>query len=199
MIRAGQVPRNGWPQERHRRNNVVPAMAPWLNLPALAGSLVTAIALGIHLGESSVGLINPIHFQGPAVHPRDRGAAIDPATLPTSRGPAYADLYGWDEGRTAVLADCGHCEALGARDRYAYSAVVPYFGGRSERPAPAAEPAPVAPQETVVTPSPEYIAREAQVARYARYPVAEARANVPDYAANDVYLTDEEAAPASGE
>ena len=174
-------------------------MTRWLNLPALAASLLTAIVLGIHLGESSVGLINPVYFQGPALHPRDRGAAIDPATLPTPRAPAYADLYGWDEGRTAVLADCGNCQALAARDRYAYSAVVPYFGGRSERPAAVAAPAAPAPQETVVTPSSEYIAREAQVARYAHYPVGEARAKVPDYAANDVYLTDEEAAPASGE
>ena len=174
-------------------------MAPWLNLPALAGSLVTAIALGIHLGESSVGLINPIHFQGPAVHPRDRGAAIDSARLPTPRGPAYADLYGWDEGRSAVLSDCGDCEALAARDRYAYSAVVPYFGGRSGPSPPAAEPDHGAEAETVVTPHGEYAAREARVARYAHYPVGDERTKVPDYAANDVYLADEDEAPVSDE
>ena len=174
-------------------------MTRWLNLPALAGSLLAAIVLGIHLGESSVGLINPVYFQGPALHPRDRGAAIDPATLPTPRGPAYADLYGWDEGRTAVLADCGDCAALAARDRYAYSAAVPYFGGRSDRPAPVAEPAPAAQLDTIVTPSAEYTAREAQVARYAHYPVDERRAKVPDYAANDVHLNDEEEAAVSDE
>jgi hypothetical protein len=174
-------------------------MAHWLNLPALAGSLLTAVVLGIHLGESSVGLINPIHFQGAALHPRDRGAAIDPSSLPTPSGQAYSDHYVWGEGRTALLADCGDCEALAARDRDAYSAVVPYFGGRSEPRAAVAEPPPAAAQEAVVTPSPDYAARAAQVARYASYPVGEQRTYVPDYAANDVYLTDEEESPPADE
>lgn len=166
-------------------------MAPWLNLPALGGALVTAVALGIHLGESAIGLIDPVHFQGPAVHPRDRGAAIDPDRVRPA-GRRYAELYGWDEGRTARLADCGDCEALAARDAHAYSAVVPYFGGRGERPSAAvAEPTPP-PVEP--TPEPAVAERQPRIVRYASYPVdaGEAEADVPYYARNDVYLTDGE-------
>lgn len=157
-------------------------MAMWLNPAALGGAVIGAVALGIHLGESAIGLIDPVHFQGPAVHPRDRGAAVDPNRIRPSE-PRYAELYGWDEGRAARLADCGGCEAIAARDAYAYSAEVPYFGGPSEPPRPRAEPP--APPEPAVPP-PE---REARIARYAYYPV-ELRDEVvvPDYAADDVYL-----------
>jgi len=100
-------------------------------LPALGGALLAAVALGVHLGQSAIGLINPIYFQGPAVHPRDRGAALDESALP-SRPPAYGELYGWEQGQSARAADCGDCAALRARDAYAYSAQVPYFGGPPE-------------------------------------------------------------------
>ena len=166
-------------------------MAPWLNLPALGGALVAAVALGIHLGESAIGLIDPVHFQGPAIHPRDRGAAIDPDRVRPA-GPRYAELYGWDEGRTARLADCGDCEAIAARDAYAYSAVVPYFGERGERPATAvAEPAPE--PRLVQEPKPAVAEPESPIVRYASYPVdaGETEADVPYYARNDVYLTDD--------
>lgn len=160
-------------------------MATWLNFPALGGSLLAAVALGIHLGQSAVGLIDPVHFQGPAIHPRDRGAAIDPNRVRSSE-PLYAELYGWDEGRTARLADCGNCEALAARDAYAYSAVVPYFGGRREPP-PAADllPPPAEPAPDIAEPEP-------RIARYASYPVDAAEADVPAYKRGDVYLADEE-------
>jgi hypothetical protein len=58
------------------------AMTSPFALPVLGGSLLAAVALGIHLGESSIGQINPLYFQGPAVHPRDRGAVarrVEPA------------------------------------------------------------------------------------------------------------------------
>jgi len=171
-----------------------------LTLPMLGGSLLAAVALGVHLGESSVGLIHPIHFQGPALHPRDRGAAIDETRLPP-RAPAYGELYGWEQGEAARAADCGNCEALRARAAYAhdYSAEVPYFGGPAEQArvpdvrdavvahgAPAEEP-PGA--EEIVRPKPP-------VARYAYYPVvAEEIAEPPkpqddggeDYPADDYY------------
>ena len=99
------------------------------SLPILGASLLGAVVVGLHLGESSIGLINPIYFQAPPLHPRERGAAIDEASL-QSRGPAYSQLYGWEQGYAARAADCGNCEALEARDAYAYSARVPYFGGR---------------------------------------------------------------------
>ncbi len=115
-------------------------MANPFTLSILGGSLILATAAGVHLGESAVGLINPIHFQGPALHPRERGVAIDETDLPQPTRVAYRDLYGWDEGRAARAEDCGNCDALRARDAFAYSAVVPYFGGPAERrPGPAVE------------------------------------------------------------
>jgi hypothetical protein len=170
-------------------------------LPALGGALLAAVVLGIHLGESAVGLIDPIHFQGPAVHPRDRGAAIDPNRI-APRRPSYADLYGWEEGHAALAAGCDGCDAPSGRAAYAYSAEVPYFGAGV-----AAQPEPV---RYVPDPKPEpreaWAAREEPVARYAHYPVSAderparrpARADRdrrpirPDYAAHDVYLPPEE-------
>jgi len=161
-------------------------------LPALGGSLLASVAIGIALGESAVGLIDPIHFQGPAVHPRDRGAAIDPNRV-RPRPAAYGDLYGWEEGHAARAADCGDCPALAARAAYAYasaptySAEVPYFGGSDEpraasRRGARAEPAPVAPSRE------EWASREQHVARYAGYPVSAEEAAYPDYKARDVHL-----------
>jgi len=92
-------------------------MANPFTLPFLGGTLLVAIAGGIQLGESTVGLIHPIHFQGPAVHPRDRGAAIDENPVRATE-PSFASLYGWDQGRSAWIEDCGDCDALSARDSY---------------------------------------------------------------------------------
>lgn len=105
--------------------------------PVLGLSLLAAVLGGVHLGESAIGLINPIHFQGPIVHPRDRGVAIEEPVV-TARAPAFHQLYGWEEGHAARAADCGDCEALAARDRHAYSAEVPWFGPEPDRPAEAA-------------------------------------------------------------
>jgi hypothetical protein len=93
-------------------------MAHPLILPAVGASLILALAGGIKLGESTVSMINPIHFQGPAIHPRDRGAAIDERQLRDAE-PSFASLYGWDQGRHARAEDCGGCEAVAARDAYA--------------------------------------------------------------------------------
>lgn len=95
-------------------------MSNFITLPALGASLLVAVAGGIQLGESTIGLINPVYFQGPAIHPRDRGAAIDESQLRPAAEPGFASLYGWDEGRSARLEDCGDCEAIAARDAFAY-------------------------------------------------------------------------------
>ncbi len=159
-------------------------------LPVLGGSLLAAVALGVHLGESSVGLINPIHFQGPAVHPRDRGAALDESRLPP-RAPAYGELYGWEAGAAARAADCGDCEALRVRAAYAhdYSAEVPQFGGP-------VEPRFVEPGEADDAPivldgmaAGEAAGPKHPVMRYASYPIAaeevRAAADVPSEFAKD--------------
>jgi hypothetical protein len=125
-------------RERGWRRFVVAAMVNPFTLPALGGSVLVAVALGIHLGQSSIGLINPIYFQGPAVHPRDRGAAIA-ETRVRPRVVAATQLYGWADGVAARAEDCRNCAAIEARDAHAapeihgYSAEVPYFGSREER------------------------------------------------------------------
>jgi hypothetical protein len=100
-----------------------------INLTALGVSLLVAVVLGLQLGASTIEEIKPFYFQGAAVHPRDRGAAIDESGLNRMPPPTYSDLYGWDEGSAARVADCGgDCGALRSDRTYAYSAVVPYFG-----------------------------------------------------------------------
>jgi len=77
-----------------------------LSWPAI-GVAALAVGLGVQLGASTVNEINPIHFQGPPVHPRDRGAAIDPAALRPPAQSAYAQAYGWGEGNAARAATSG--------------------------------------------------------------------------------------------
>jgi len=75
--------------------------------PAI-GSAALAVGLGVQLGASTIREINPIHFQGPPIHPRDRGAAIDPAALRPPAQSAYAQAYGWGEGERARAAASGY-------------------------------------------------------------------------------------------
>ena len=81
--------------------------------------------------------INPIHFQGPAVHPRDRGAAIDesqPAARPRATRIA---VYGWDQGYAARAADCDDCGRRARAALMPIRPVVPYFGADEESAEPA--------------------------------------------------------------
>jgi len=91
-----------------------------LKIPAFAGLILAGMAGGVALGESAIDQINPIYFQGAAVHPRDRGAALDPNALP-AQTPRFAEYYGWEEGQAARTADCFGCAAIAARDAYAYA------------------------------------------------------------------------------
>ena len=141
-------------------------------LSALGASLVLGAVFGVQLGESTIGLINPIHFQGPAAHPRERGAALDPTSQPTQpSAPAYAQLYGWEQGYAARAADCRDCAALAARDAYAYSAEVPYFGGDQEpvRPVRVHRAA----HEDLADEFVEAPPMDEPVLRYAHYPVVQ--------------------------
>ncbi len=76
----------------------------WRALATLAVAVVVAVFAGIQLGNSAISDINPIHYRGAVVHPRDRGAAV-PEHQARARPPAYAALYGWDEGRAAMAAE----------------------------------------------------------------------------------------------
>jgi hypothetical protein len=91
-------------------------MSPNFSLPASGALILAAAAFGVHLGQSTIDQINPIHFQGPAVHPRDRGAVAYDMVEPQQ--PRFSQLYGWEEGGEARSLDCGGCDALDARDRH---------------------------------------------------------------------------------
>jgi hypothetical protein len=82
-------------------------------------AVIVAAIVGIQLGESAIAGINPLYFQGAAVHPRDRGAAIDPATVPPPANPPFRG-YGWDEGNRARLAACPDCGPFPVGDTYAW-------------------------------------------------------------------------------
>ena len=91
------------PEARSLRRIAVPAVA------ALA--MLGAVLVGIRLGNSAIGDINPVHYRGAPVHPRDRGAAVSEQG-PRAQEPSYASLYGWDEGRAAICANCAPNQAV---------------------------------------------------------------------------------------
>src|SRR3954469_4869054 len=91
--RPGTGPRPG----RFRR--VLSNRVLW---PGMIG-IALAVGIGVQMGESVIGAIDPIHFQGPAPPP----AAIDPAAPAPPAQPTYADAYGWTQGEAARQADGG--------------------------------------------------------------------------------------------
>lgn len=91
-----------------------------------------AMMLGISLGNSALSQINPIYFQGAAIHPRDRGAAIDP-NRPTVIPNTYEQLYGWSQGAQARLAECPGCTFERPVAPPVQVASVSYFGSREEQ------------------------------------------------------------------
>ena len=159
------------PPERDSRRCVVTAMPSFFTLPILGGSLLVAAAVGVQLGESSVGLINPIYFEEPPLHPRDRGAAIEERALQPAR-TGYAGLYGWEQGHAAIAAECFECGAPGAHDEQAYSARVPYFGSRGEVRVAVADARELLGDRFAEVPD-DVAPRRADVERYAHYPVTE--------------------------
>ena len=60
-----------------------------------------AVGIGVQIGESAIGAINPIHFQGAAPPVR----AVDPNQLPPPMQPSYAEAYGWAQGDAARQAE----------------------------------------------------------------------------------------------
>lgn len=186
------------PSERGLRRIVVAMMTSPINLTALGVSLLVAVVLGIQLGASTIEEIKPFYFQGAAVHPRDRGAAVDESSLNRAPPSTYAGLYGWDEGDAARVAGCGgDCGALRSDRTYAYSAVVPYFGpgGRRVREQAVVEDEVVVPRDEAIGGPVEPMAQKPDVSRYTDYPLTyEAAAFVPAQAAESAPV--EEAAVA---
>lgn len=99
-------------------------------------AVVVGASLGVHLGNSTISAIKPNLFLGAAVHPRDRGAAIDPREIEARRlarrQASYDRLYGWDEGNRALRLACSHCGGDPPRMAALYDARIPYFGSREE-------------------------------------------------------------------
>jgi hypothetical protein len=156
-----------------------------LTLSAFASLIVAAGALGVHLGQAAIDDINPLYFQGAAVHPRDRGAEVSELSL-QPQPATFAQLYGWEQGQAARTADCGDCAALGARD--AYGGTVQYTVLQSDwrtdaQPASYA-PAEGAPAEAERDDQQPIVIASADVSRYANYPIeAQQQAQAPEAAA----------------
>jgi hypothetical protein len=68
--------------------------------PGMIG-VALAVGLGVQMGESAIGSIDPIHFQGAA----PPVAAIDPNAPPPPAQPSYGDAYGWQQGYAARQAE----------------------------------------------------------------------------------------------
>lgn len=85
----------------HRRDRFYHMLSNRILWPSMVG-IALAVGIGVQMGESAVGSINPIHFQGAA--PRPEG--IDPNVPPPAQSP-YAQAYGWDQGNAARVADSG--------------------------------------------------------------------------------------------
>lgn len=141
-------------------------------LPALGAALLMAGVVGVQLGESAVAEINPIYFQGAAVHPRDRGAALDPqAVEPAEAG--YAQAYGWDAGNAARIADCDGCDVLTPYEAFAYVEPVRRIAAEHwQEPEPAVALQPWPPGEVAAR-------RERDIERYTGYPIEEKRVEAP--------------------
>jgi hypothetical protein len=166
---------------------------------------ILAVIFGVSLGNSAISQINPLYFQGAAVHPRDRGAAIDP-NAPTVIPNRYEQLYGFAEGQQARAIDCVGCTFAppAMPDRFmVQTASAPYFGSREERARDDAQDRreidtlyqqrlddAEARRATLeqMRPYTHYRVSEDEVVR--EPPLREARRERPYYARNDVVLDD---------
>jgi hypothetical protein len=130
--------------------------------PGMIG-IALAVGIGVQMGESAIGAINPIHFQGAAAPVQ----AIDPNSLPPPPQSAYAQAYGWEQGYAARQADSG-----GGDFDYVPQAVV-------QRVAAAPVWQDRAPAATLSPWPPGQISSHPEVERYMDYPIEEKRAD-PD-------------------
>jgi hypothetical protein len=137
------------------------------------GAVALAVGIGVQLGDSAVDQIDPLYFQGPAVHPRDRGAALDPATLPGPIVSPYSQAYSWAQGNDALAA---------------------YNGGVSNpylpEPVPAVRQLADAEWVVVETPATQpwpvmHSGAHPEIERYARYPIEEKPSAEPEGEARD--------------
>lgn len=156
-----------------------------------------AVIFGVTLGNSAISQINPLYFQGAAVHPRDRGAAVDP-NAPTVIPNRYEQLYGFNEGRQARATDCVGCtfDTPARPDPVLiHAATAPYFGSREEQAREAARERREidALYQARLDDAEARRRATADMERYSQYRVSEDERvrERPSYARNDVVLTDD--------
>lgn len=185
------------PREPGRPRNVRRRVVSPSALISLGVGGVVAVMFGVTLGNSAISQINPLYFQGAAVHPRDRGAALDP-NAPTVIPNRYEQLYGFADGQAARAAACVGCSFAppAMPDRAAvYTASAPYFGSREERVRDAARERREidALYQARLDDAEARRATMEQMRQYAHYRVSEdeVERERPAYAQNDVVLTDD--------
>lgn len=133
------------------------------------GAVALAVGVGVQLGESAVNQIDPLYFQGPAIHPRDRGAALDPNNLPGPIVSPYLQAYDWAQGNAALAAS------------YSGPGTYPY----APDPEPAVQRLAETQWEVVEVPAAQpwpagQVSENPEIERYARYPIEEKRAAVAE-------------------
>jgi hypothetical protein len=124
-----------------------------------------AVGIGVQMGESAVGSIDPIHFQGAAPPVR----AIDPAAQAPPAAPAYAQAYGWEQGNAARQADSGFNQDF---DYVPQPAIV-------QRTADPVWQEPAAPVNLTPWP-PGRVSSHPEVERFTDYPIEEKPAAPPE-------------------
>ena len=124
-----------------------------------------AVGIGVQMGESAIGGINPIHFQGAAPPVR----AIDPASVQPTTTASYAQAYGWDQGNAARVADGGAAQDF---DYVPQPAAL-------QRTADPVWHAPAAPVNLTPWP-PGQVSAHPEVERYTDYPIEAKPAGQPE-------------------
>jgi hypothetical protein len=97
-LRFGRGPRRRGTRRRPLRFKAM--LSNRVLWPSMIG-VALAVGIGVQMGESAIGAINPIHFQGAAPPVQ----AIDPDQLPPPMQPSFAQAYGWAQGEAARQAD----------------------------------------------------------------------------------------------
>ena len=133
-------------------------------LLTMSVAFFAAAVLGVQLGQSAIGAIHPLYFEGEAPAPR----AVDGRERQPGQ-PAYYQAYDWRQGAEARAIACGdNCGPPVPYDPYAYAETPqPRLAGAGWR-----DPPPVAELEPW---PPGQVSRERHpaVMRFADYPIEE--------------------------
>ena len=153
-------------------------------LPVMTVLTIVAGAVGLQLGETAIGQIDPLYFQGGREPLRD--VSKDPRPASSS---AFAQASGWAEGYQARAADCGGCTPVMAATAPAPAAPLFTYSDATIEPRwQYAEDAVFGDEVRL-----ERSLESAQVQRYLHYPVSADQAEIR------ASLESEPAAPADAE